>query len=78
MVDERVERAPKSVREVVYDPAFRNMPAQAKETFLDTVADEMEEHGDEAEALRSAWDALAVIYGAEGREEGFEEILPTP
>lgn len=69
---------PESVREVVYQPAFRNMPARAKETFLDAVADEMEEHGDEAEALQAGWDALAAIYGDEDPEEGFDEILPAP
>lgn len=70
--------APKSVRDVVYEPAFQTMPARAKETFLETVAEEMEEHGDEAEALQSGWDALAAIYDGEGPEEGFDEILPAP
>lgn len=78
MDEDAPEEGPSSVRDVVYDPAFQTMPAKAKETFLETVADEMEEHGDEAEALRSGWDALAAIYGAEGQEEGFDEILPTP
>lgn len=78
MVDDEGMRAPDSVEEVVYEPAFINMPAQAKETFLETVAEEMEEHGDAEEAIRSGWDALSAIYGAEGKEEGFDEILPNP